>query len=65
VPLAQWFRKEIKDMAYETIVAKSDGILDPKMLKKIWNQHQSGQFDRSAYLWAVLMYRKWSAAFPA
>ncbi|HST79045.1 MAG TPA: asparagine synthase-related protein, partial [Verrucomicrobiae bacterium] len=65
VPLAQWFRKEIKDMAYENIVDKSDGILDPKMLKKIWNQHQSGQFDRSAYLWAVLMYRKWSTAFPA
>lgn len=65
VPLAQWFRKEIKDMAYENIVVKSDGILNPKMLKKIWNQHQSGQFDRSAYLWAVLMYRKWIAAFPA
>lgn len=65
VPLAQWFRKEIKDMAYENIVDKSDGILDSKMLKKIWNQHQSGQFDRSAYLWAVLMYRKWRTAFPA
>jgi len=65
VPLDHWFRKEIKDMAYENIVAKSDGILDPKMLRKIWNQHQSGQFDRSAYIWAVLMYRKWSAAFPA
>jgi asparagine synthase (glutamine-hydrolysing) len=65
VPLDHWFRKEIKDMAYENIVEQSDGILDPKLLRKVWNQHQSGQYDRSAHLWAVLMYRKWRAAFPA
>jgi hypothetical protein len=46
-------------MAYENIIGQNDGILDPKLLKKIWNQHQSGQYDRSAHLWALLMYRKW------
>ncbi len=59
VPLDHWFRKEIKEMAYENIIVQNDGILDPKLLKKIWNQHQSGQYDRSAHLWALLMYRKW------
>jgi asparagine synthase (glutamine-hydrolysing) len=59
VPLDHWFRKEIKEMAYENIIGQTDGILDPKLLKKIWNQHQSGQYDRSAHLWAILMYRKW------
>jgi hypothetical protein len=29
----------------------------------MWNQHQSGTFDRSAYLWSVLMYRKWQQTF--
>jgi asparagine synthase (glutamine-hydrolysing) len=59
VPLDHWFRKEIKEMAYENIIGQTDGILDPKLLKRIWNQHQSGQYDRSAHLWAILMYRKW------
>ena len=66
VPLDQWFRHELKDLGYELIVAGNhDSILDTKYLKKIWNQHQSGTFDRSAYLWAVLMFRKWQQVFRA
>jgi asparagine synthase (glutamine-hydrolysing) len=65
IPLDQWFRKEIKEMAYDNIIGQDDGILDPKLLGKIWKQHQSGQADRSPQLWAVLMYRKWRSAFPA
>jgi asparagine synthase (glutamine-hydrolysing) len=63
VPLDRWFRKEIKDMAYEEIIEQQDGILNPKLLNKIWRQHQSGQYDRSAHLWAILMYRKWRQVF--
>jgi len=63
IPLAQWFRGELKDAAYELIVNRRDGFLDHNYLKKIWNQHQSGTFDRSAYLWAVLMFRKWQQVF--
>jgi asparagine synthase (glutamine-hydrolysing) len=63
VPLNRWFRKELKEMAYEEIVSQDDGILDSKMLKKIWDQHQAGRYDRSPHLWSVLMYRKWRAMF--
>jgi asparagine synthase (glutamine-hydrolysing) len=65
IPLDRWFRKEIKDMAYEEIIEQQDGILDPRLLRKIWTQHQSGQYDRSAHLWAILMYRKWRQAFAS
>ncbi len=65
VPLDRWFRKEIKDMAYEEIIEQKDGILDPKLLRKIWNQHQTGQYDRSAHLWAILMYRRWKHVFSS
>lgn len=64
VPLDRWFRRELKDMAYASIMGEEDGILDPKALRRIWNQHQSGNYDRSAQLWTVLMYRKWKSAFP-
>jgi asparagine synthase (glutamine-hydrolysing) len=65
VPLHKWFREELKDVAYAAIFDKTDGLLDPKYLKKLWNDHQSGRFNRSAYLWAVLMFRKWQSTFGA
>jgi len=65
VPLARWFRKDLRDMAYEAILSSDDGILNRVLLKKIWDQHQKGHYDRSAHLWAVLMFRKWKQTFGA
>lgn len=59
VPLHRWFRGELREFAHETLFSRPDGFLDQKYLKTIWDQHQRGVFDRSAYLWSVLMFRKW------
>jgi asparagine synthase (glutamine-hydrolysing) len=63
VPLAGWFRKELREMARDAILGESDGLLDQKFLNQVWNEHQGGRFNRSAYLWAVLMYRRWKQKF--
>ena len=63
VPLAQWFRAELRDLTYDTIFSLDDGILDLTYLKRIWQQHQKGVYDRSPNLWAVLMFRKWQETF--
>jgi asparagine synthase (glutamine-hydrolysing) len=63
VPLARWFRRDLKEMAYDTIFGTDGGILDHRYLRAIWNQHQRGTFDRSAHLWTVLMFRKWQQTF--
>jgi asparagine synthase (glutamine-hydrolysing) len=63
IPLGDWFKHELKDMAYEVIVKTDDGILDRKFLTTVWDQHQKGYYDRSALLWATLMFRKWQATF--
>jgi len=65
VPLNRWFQGELREMAYDTIFSNGTGILDHVYLKKIWQEHQKGTFDRSAYLWAVLMFRKWEQTFAA
>jgi asparagine synthase (glutamine-hydrolysing) len=65
IPLDVWFRKELKDLAYNVILETDDGILDKKFLKKIWDEHQKGYYDRSALLWATLMFRKWRQVFGA
>ena len=63
IPLSQWLRKELKEAAYQAIIREEDGILDGAYLRKLWKQHQAGTFDRSAYLWSVLMFRKWQQVF--
>jgi len=63
IPLADWFKHDLKDMAHQIIVETDDGILDKKFLATIWEQHQKGYYDRSALLWATLMFRKWQATF--
>ena len=66
IPLDRWFRRELKELAYDLVVASDkDGILDRNYLSMIWKQHQAGRFDRSAYLWTVLMFRKWQQVFQA
>jgi asparagine synthase (glutamine-hydrolysing) len=63
VPLNTWFKHELKDVATKAILETEDGILDRRFLKKIWDQHQKGYYDRSALLWATLMFRKWQQTF--
>ena len=65
VPLGQWFRGELRDVAQETIFSNDDGILNAAALHAIWDEHQQGVYDRSPQLWAVLMFRKWRQAFAA
>jgi asparagine synthase (glutamine-hydrolysing) len=63
VPLAQWFRSDLHDVAREAIFSTDDGILDSRYLRTVWEEHQRGTYDRSSHLWAVLMYRKWRETF--
>jgi asparagine synthase (glutamine-hydrolysing) len=65
IPLGRWFRQELREVTEKTLLGSDDGILNSTFLKTIWNQHQGGRYDRSAHLWAVLMFRKWKAAFGA
>jgi asparagine synthase (glutamine-hydrolysing) len=63
VPLDRWFREDLRDLTYEALFSSNDGILNPSFLRKIWGQHQNRQYNRSAHLWSVLMFRKWREAF--
>jgi len=63
IPLGDWFKRELKEMAHHVILETDDGILNRGFLGTIWDQHQKGYYDRSALLWATLMFRKWQATF--
>jgi asparagine synthase (glutamine-hydrolysing) len=59
VPLAEWFRGELKGFTHEALFQRQDDILDGAFLSQCWKQHQRGQRDWSALLWTVLMFKSW------
>lgn len=62
VPLAEWFRGEIKNYADSMIFRKESGIehfFNMRELRNIWNEHQSGVRDYSSILWSFLMFEIW------
>jgi len=62
VPVAEWFRGELKEFANDAIFRKNDDLLNHTFLNQCWKQHQRGQRDWSALLWSVLMFRTWQEA---
>ncbi|MGA7238029.1 MAG: asparagine synthase-related protein, partial [Bryobacteraceae bacterium] len=59
VPVAEWFRGELKEFAYEKLIERQDDALNGAFVSRCWNQHQRGQRDWSALLWCVLMFKSW------
>ena len=64
VPLARWFRHELKEMAHEVILGRhAEYFTEPRIVEKIWGEHQRGFRDRSTELWTLLMFRLWQRRF--
>jgi asparagine synthase (glutamine-hydrolysing) len=64
VPLAEWFRKDLKELAYSVIFARDTPIpLNDSTIKLVWDEHQSGMRNRSTELWTLLMFRLWERQF--
>lgn len=64
VPLAQWFRNDLKDMAYSVIFnEQSNDVLNQSTVQHLWQEHQSGRRNRSTELWALFMFRLWQKKF--
>jgi asparagine synthase (glutamine-hydrolysing) len=65
VPLAQWLRGPLRAWARHLLDParlKAQGQLDADKITLLWNQHQSGGFDRSYYLWNVIAFEAWAEA---
>jgi asparagine synthase (glutamine-hydrolysing) len=62
VPLAQWFREEIKDIAHKYLIADVKGlsqVFQLSAVNQLWHEHQNSQHDHSAILWSMLMFEMW------
>ncbi len=59
VPLAKWFRGPLRQRLRDALLGErmlDTGYFDPRALRDLVEQHQSGRRDHSAILWALLMF---------
>jgi len=68
VPLADWFRGEIKEFAFYNLFSKDAGVahfFNVAFLREIWNNHQAGIRNYTTILWTLLMFELWYREFMA
>jgi asparagine synthase (glutamine-hydrolysing) len=62
VPIDHWLKGSLKEWANDLLnydKINQDGILNPVVVQKYWNQHISGQYNWRDPLWTVLMFQSW------
>jgi asparagine synthase (glutamine-hydrolysing) len=61
-PIDQWFRGELKEMAYDILLSQSArerGLFRPGYVQRLLDQHSARRFDHQNRLWALLMLELW------
>ena len=59
VPLARWFRNELKEQARSRLLGDSllgSGIFDGDYVRRLLDDHQSGRSDFGSIIWALMMF---------
>ncbi|MGH2976258.1 MAG: asparagine synthase (glutamine-hydrolyzing) [Solirubrobacterales bacterium] len=62
VPMAEWLRTDLREMARETLLgepARARGYLRGDVVEGLLDRHQAGQEDNSAALWSFLVFELW------
>ncbi len=63
IPLAEWLRGDLKDLAYSLLFDQHDSLLNQQSVRNMWDRHQSGLRDLGSPLWTILMFRLWQRKF--
>ena len=62
IPIGVWLKGPLRDWAEDLLSfqqIKLDGYFDANLVRTRWNEHLSGQYVWTNFLWAVLMFNSW------
>lgn len=62
IPTAQWLRGPLRRWAEAQLATerlRAQGYLHADLVWRAWQEHQSGAWDHSTRLWAVLLFQLW------
>jgi asparagine synthase (glutamine-hydrolysing) len=66
VPLRHWFRHELKEFAYDTLLdgrARQRGYFNMPQIERLLDEHASGTRDWQENIWILLMLELWHRTF--
>ena len=61
-PIDQWLRRELKDLAYDTLLApaaRERALMRPEYVKRLLDEHCASRANHHTRLWALLMLELW------
>lgn len=64
IPVAAWLRGPLRDWAESLLDERrlrEGGLLAPRPVRRIWEQHLAGTHNHERLLWALLMFQAWQA----
>ena len=62
VPIDRWLRGDLREWAEELLVEKwlaEAGYFNVKVVRRTWEEHISGRYNRQYQLWPVLIFEAW------
>ena len=62
LPVAAWLRGPLREWSEELLSEgrlKTESYFHPRVVRKLWAEHLSGQRDLSPHIWALLMFQAW------
>ena len=62
IPIGEWFRGSLRDVLQDTLSERrlrEGGLLNPKAVRKLVDDHLSGQHDHRKPLWTLFMFEQW------
>ncbi|MBS1788274.1 MAG: asparagine synthase (glutamine-hydrolyzing) [Acidobacteria bacterium] len=66
VPLRKWLNHELREMLHDTLTdetARQRGLLDPRAVQALLDEHERGRRDNSLHLWGLLTLELWHRSF--